>query len=78
MHLVIDRLTLHVPGATERDARRLATLVAEGLVSDRTTSAEAHLDTVHLSVERPADGDPAGLAGRIVDRINDTVEAARC
>ena len=69
MDLHVDRLTLHLPGVSEEDARRLALLLARRLAATETPDRPTRAS--RLSVSLVADpGEPLSmLAERIVGEL---------
>jgi hypothetical protein len=50
MEISIDRLTLHVPGLSESDCRRLALEVAEGLGAARASGGGRDIPSLRLDL----------------------------
>lgn len=68
--LTIDRLRLRATGLDEGAARRLATLVAQGLApSLQLPTGSAAIDTLRIEVTAHAGEDPEALSRRIADMI---------
>jgi hypothetical protein len=74
----VDRIRLQVAGLDEGAARRLARLVAEGLVPGVSLSpAAGSLESLRIEVPSGAGDSPDALAQRITDRIGRALAQGR-
>lgn len=72
--LTIERLRLRATGLDEGAARRLATLVAEGLApSLRLPPGRTAIDSLNVKVQARAGEGPELLSRRIVDAIGNAL-----
>lgn len=63
----IDRLLLHIPGASAAQGRLVARLVAAGLANAGALPQMGDLPTLRVTVRAGPDSDPTMLARRIVE-----------
>lgn len=69
--LTVDRLRLRANGLDEGAARRLATLVGQGLApSLQLTTGSAAIDTLRIEVPAQPGESPEALSRRIIDAIS--------
>jgi hypothetical protein len=69
--LTIDRLRLRANGLDEGAARRLATLVGEGLApSLQLPTATAAIDTLRIELASKPGENPEALSQRIIDAVS--------
>jgi len=65
----IDRLTLTLPGGTEREGRRLAALVSQGLASAAATLPTGQLPAMRIDVPARSGESVDAMAEQIVAEI---------
>jgi len=65
----IDRLTLHVPGLSESDGRRLARLVADGLGAVGAAGRGRDIPSLRLNLVAKPNAGPDELARHIVAEL---------
>ncbi|MDQ1752048.1 MAG: hypothetical protein QOE71_3104 [Pseudonocardiales bacterium] len=74
--LTIDRLRLRATGLDDGAARRLATLVGQGLAPSLQLSTDtAAIDTLRIEVTANAGETPEALSRRIIDAVGRALAA---